>query len=334
MKFSLNLYVDGQAEELIRFLERAQAARFDRVWTQEGDRSALTSAALLAAHTKSIKLATGVAHAFSRPPYETARMALDIARYAKGNFALGLGTGPRPLVEQQFGMSFERPVGRLREYVRFTRELMDALAYGKRIALDGEFYHSGYGGQHEVMPDGLAPPPDIHLGVLGPQMSFIAGQVGDGLLGGVMGTPAWIRDVVWPAVRRGQQSAGRAEAAFEMTATLVCTVSNDRKQARHDTARYVAHYATRAASKPTFDWHGFGDVVRPLQGMSVEEATERIPDELIDCFAVAGTADEVRRGIARFDGIAESLRVLPPPHVLSAAEMDVYQDAILETFGR
>ena len=333
MKFSLNLYVNGQAEELFRFLEKAQAARFDRVWTQEGDRSALTSAALLAPQAKTIKLATGVAHAFTRPPYETARMALDIARYAKGKFALGLGTGARPIVEQQFGMVYERPVGRLREYVRFTRELMDALAHGKHTALEGEFYRSGCGGLHEVMPEGLAPPPDIHLGVLGPQMSFMAGQVADGLLGGVMGTPAWIRDVVWTAVRRGQQSADRTQATFEMTATLVCTISNDRKQARHDTARFLAHYATRASNKPTFDWHGFGDVVRPLQGKSVDEAAELIPDELIDCFAAVGSPDEVRKGMARFEGIAESVRVLPPPHVLSAAQMDVYQDAILETFG-
>src|SRR5438477_232416 len=76
MKFSLNLYVDGQAEELIDFFKHAEAAGFDRVWTQEGDRSALTSASLLAPHAKHIKLATGVAHAFTRPPFETARCAL------------------------------------------------------------------------------------------------------------------------------------------------------------------------------------------------------------------------------------------------------------------
>jgi probable F420-dependent oxidoreductase len=333
LKFSLNLYVDGQAEELIGFLQRAEAAGFDRVWTQEGDRSALTSAALLAPHAKQIKIATGVAHAFTRPPYETARMALDIARYAKGRFALGLGTGARPLVERQFGMVYERPVGRLREYVRFTRELMDGLAYGKQVRLEGDFYRAGYDGQHEVMPEGLAPPPDVHLGVLGPQMSFIAGQVADGLLGGVMGTPSWMRDVVWPNVRRGQEAAGRAGTSFEMTATLVCAISNDRAQARHDTARFLAWYATRESSWPAFDWHGFGAAVRPLKGKTIDEAAGLIPDDLIDAFAAAGTRDEARKGIERFGGIAESLRVLPPPHVLSAAEMDVYQDAILETFG-
>ena len=143
MKFSLNLYVDGQAEELIDFFKQAEAAGFDRVWTQEGDRSALISAGLLAPHARNIKLATGVAHAFTRPPYETARCALDIGRYAKGRFVLGLGTGARPVVERHFGVAFERPVARLREYVRFTRQLMDALANGERVALEGEFYRAG-----------------------------------------------------------------------------------------------------------------------------------------------------------------------------------------------
>src|SRR5438477_471558 len=116
MKFSLNLYVDGQAEELIEFVKHAEAAGFDRVWTQEG-----------------------------------------------------------------------------------------------------EFYRAGYDGQHEPATADLAPPPSIHLGVLGPQMSVIAGQVADGLLAGVMGTPRWLRDVVWPGVRRGQETAGRRGSDFEMT---------------------------------------------------------------------------------------------------------------------
>jgi probable F420-dependent oxidoreductase len=333
MNFSLNLYVDGQAEELIGFLKKAEAAGFYRVWTQEGDRSALTSASLLAPHCSRITLATGVAHAFTRPPFETARCGLDIARYAKGRFVLGLGTGARVLVERQFGMVYERPVARLREYIRFTRELMHALAGGERASLEGEFYHAGYDGQHEAASPDLAPPPPIHLGVLGPQMSAIAGQVADGLLAGVMGSPAWLRDVVWPSVRRGQEKAGRSGSPFEMTGTLVCAISADRKQARHDTARFLAWYGTRPSNWPMFEWHGFGDAVHGFKGLSVDEAAERMPDEVIDCFAAAGTPDEVRHAISRFDGIADGLRVLPPPHILGAAEMDVYQQAILEVFG-
>jgi len=334
MKFSLNLYVDGQAEELIGFLKNAEAAGFDRVWTQEGDRSALTSASLLAPHTNTINLATGVAHAFTRPPFETARCAVDISRYAKGRFVLGLGTGNRASVERQYGGSFDRPVARLREYVRFTRQLMDALAHGGRVALEGEFYRAAYDGQHEAVASNMPPPPPIHLGVLGPQMSAVAGQVADGLLGGVLGTPAWVRDVVWPAVRRGQQSAGRSTSYFEMTGTLVCAIAADRRQARHDTARFLAWYAIHESNWPAFEWHGFGDAVHRVKGMPIDEAAELMPDEVIDCFAAAGTADEVKRAISRFDGIAEGLRVLPPPHILEPAEMDVYQRAILETFGR
>jgi len=334
LKFSLNLYVDGQAEELVGFVKSAEAGGFDRVWTQEGDRSALTSASLLAPHCSQINLATGVAHAFSRPPFETARCAIDISRYAKGRFALGLGTGSRATIERQYGAPFTRPVARLREYVRFVRELMDALARGGSVALEGEFYRAAYDGHPEESTPDLPPPPPIHLGVLGPQMSAVAGQVADGLLAGVMGSPAWVREVVWPAVWRGQQAAGRSNSDFEMTGTLVCAISADRKQARHDTARFLAWYAVRESSWPMFEWHGFGDAVHRLKGMSGDEAAGLVPDEIIDCFAAAGTADEVRRAISRFDGIVEGLRVLPPPHILGPAEMDLYQEAILETFGR
>ncbi len=333
MKFSLNLYVEGQAEELISFVKRAEAAGFDRIWTQEGDRSALTSAALLAPYCRTINLATGVAHAFTRPPFETARQAVDISRYAHGRFVLGLGTSSRATVERQYGLVFDRPVARLREYVGFTRALMEGLVYRKSVRLEGEFYRAAYDDEHEASsPD--QPPPLIHLGVLGPQMSAVAGRVADGLLGGVMGTPAWLRDIVWPAVRRGRQAANRGGVPFEMTGTLVCAISGDRRQARHDTARFLAWYATKPSSWPAFEWHGFGDAVHRLGGMSVDEAAPLIPDELIDCFAAAGHPDEVRRAVSRFDGLADGLRVLPPPHVLSAAEMDVYQAAILEVFGR
>ena len=54
---------------------------------------AWTSLAIAAAATTTLKIATGIAVAGTRSPFETAMIAMDMDRVSEGRFTLGLGTG-------------------------------------------------------------------------------------------------------------------------------------------------------------------------------------------------------------------------------------------------
>jgi alkanesulfonate monooxygenase SsuD/methylene tetrahydromethanopterin reductase-like flavin-dependent oxidoreductase (luciferase family) len=70
----------------------AEAAGFDAIWIPEAGNDGFLPAALIAEHTKRIKMGTSVAIAFPRSPMITAATAWDLAGLSEGRFILGLGT--------------------------------------------------------------------------------------------------------------------------------------------------------------------------------------------------------------------------------------------------
>ena len=61
---------------------------------------------------------TNVAIAFPRNPMQLAHLAFDLQRLAGGRFTLGLGSQIRPHIERRYGVEFDHPVARMREWVR------------------------------------------------------------------------------------------------------------------------------------------------------------------------------------------------------------------------
>jgi alkanesulfonate monooxygenase SsuD/methylene tetrahydromethanopterin reductase-like flavin-dependent oxidoreductase (luciferase family) len=68
--------------------------------------------AVAAAGTDRIRLATGIALAFTRSPFETALSAMDLDRISGGRFTLGLGCSVRSWSEGMYGMPYGKPLDR------------------------------------------------------------------------------------------------------------------------------------------------------------------------------------------------------------------------------
>ena len=58
-----------------------------------------------------------------------------------------------------------------------------------------------------------------------------------------------------------------------------------------------------------------------------------VSDEMIDTFAAAGTADEVRKRIAPYLELADTICLTPPDQLIDPAESDRYREALLEAFA-
>jgi alkanesulfonate monooxygenase SsuD/methylene tetrahydromethanopterin reductase-like flavin-dependent oxidoreductase (luciferase family) len=95
---------------------RAEAAGFSGLLLTETGRTAYLNAAVAAQAAPGLDLSTGVAVAFPRSPFVTAATAWELQEATNGKFRLGLGTQVRTHVVRRYGMTFDRPGPRLRDY--------------------------------------------------------------------------------------------------------------------------------------------------------------------------------------------------------------------------
>ena len=97
--------------------KKAEELGFDAIWSMEAGNDGLLPLALAAEHTELIKMGPAVAIAFPRSPMSMAYLAWDLAALSKGRFVLGLGTQVKGHIERRYGLKWESPVPKLREYI-------------------------------------------------------------------------------------------------------------------------------------------------------------------------------------------------------------------------
>ena len=80
--------------------------------------------AVAAGVTERLQLASGIAIAAVRSPFETAMAAIDMDRISGGRFILGLGPSGPQVVEGWHGVAYGKPLTRTREYVKIIRDIL------------------------------------------------------------------------------------------------------------------------------------------------------------------------------------------------------------------
>jgi probable F420-dependent oxidoreductase len=314
----------------VALAQQTETAGFGAMWASEFyDRSATIPLAAMAAATSTLGLASGVAYAFGRSPLVLAAEARDLDSLSGGRFRLGLGTGTRRMQQDWHGLCGDHPAPRCEELVPLLRRLW-------RLH-EGPVHHEGRFYRTVVVPTAESAPPrrteiPIYLAGVNARMVEAAGAVADGLLGHPLFTPEYVAKVVRPALRTG---AARTERAPELpvAGTLICAVDPDRGRARRAAAAQLAFYLTVKTYDAIADLHGFSDQVGAIraawkagdrQGMAAA-----VTDEMVDVWALAGPADEVREQYdRRWAGTYEET-ILYPPNFAGGAD----PAGILETFA-
>src|SRR5947199_4610878 len=125
-------------------IAEAERLGFDSMWTAEAYGSdVLTPLAWWGAKTERIRLGTAIVQMSARTPTATAMAAMTMDHLSGGRFILGLGVSGPQVVEGWYGMRFEKPLARTREYIRILRAIW---ARKGPVELDGEHYRLPYAG--------------------------------------------------------------------------------------------------------------------------------------------------------------------------------------------
>ena len=244
----------------------------------------------------------------------TAAAAADLDEITGGRVILGLGTGTKRMQESWYGLTFESPAPKAAEVVRLLRALWSA-PVGRPFKFDGRFYNIAIdlfgrpGRVRERIP--------VYMAGVNRTMVRTAAAVADGLVGHPLVLAALPRRSR-AAGRRGRarRERARARAAFDVAGYVITSISDDAAKARDEARRQIAFYATTLTYDAILDLHGWQaekEAIRAaFKKFDVAAMTAAITDEMVDQIAVAGTPDECRRQLARYEGLLDHVLLYPP----------------------
>src|SRR5664279_4201625 len=104
--------------DLVADVTTAAERGFRSVWVpQIFGLDALTAVAVVANEVPEVTFGTAVVPTYPRHPMMLAAQARTVQQVAGGRFTLGIGLSHQIVIETMMGMSFEKPVRHLREYL-------------------------------------------------------------------------------------------------------------------------------------------------------------------------------------------------------------------------
>ncbi|MEX2246856.1 MAG: LLM class flavin-dependent oxidoreductase [Dehalococcoidia bacterium] len=334
MRRSVVLILDA-IDEMVEYARLAEDAGFEAAWiTDFYNRDAFVRMAMVARATKRIGVASGIAYAFARSPVLTAAAAADVDEISGGRVVLGLGTGTKRMQESWYGLTFESPAPKAAEVVRLLRALWSAPG-GRPFRFEGRFYNLAidfFGRPGRVRSD-----IPVYLAGVNRRMVRTAGEVADGLVGHPLYSRRYIEEAVRPAVDDGLQRSGRERAAFDLAGYVITSIAPDREQAREEARRQIAFYATTLTYDAILDLHGWQAEKEGIRAawkkLDVPAMSAAVSDAMLDQISVAGTPDDCRQQLARYEGLLDHALLYPPSFGTRPERVKENYRLIAETFG-
>lgn len=289
-----------QTGELAR---RTQSAGFSGLLFTETGRTAYLNAAMAAQAAPGLALSTGVAVAFPRSPFVTAAAAWELQEATGGRFRLGLGTQVRTHVVRRYGVPFERPGPRLRDYVRAVKACFSAFRSGT-LDHHGEFYDLDFITPQWSAGPIDAPDPKVDIAAVNPWMLRMAGEVADGVHIHPIAEPGYISRHALPNIAAGAAKAGRSASDVAVIVPVLTIVgdSDEERDAERERVRVsMAFYGSTPNYAFIWDEAGFeGTTARIREKQKAGDfagMAAQISDEHIAAFATEST----------WDGLADAL---------------------------
>jgi F420-dependent oxidoreductase-like protein len=338
MRVSINVggAIGGGSEDWERaaaFVVEAERLGVDMVWSAEAwGYDAISPLAFLAGRTSRIKLGTGIIQAGTRTPALVAMTAMTMSSITGGRFVLGFGTSGPQVIEGWHGFPFRRPVQRMREIIEIVR----LATSGQRVAYEGSVYRLPLPGGEGKAIRSSAPPCEVpvYLATLSPRSLEMTGELADGWLGtSFMPEHA---DVFTEHIAAGAARAGRSLADIDLQAGGAVAFGDSAEQLIAPRKQGIAFTLGAMGSREhnfynqAFQRAGYEDVALEVQRLWLDgkrdEATARVPDEMVLKTNLLGNDEDVRERVRAYrDAGVTTLRVQPEGRGI---------DARLDTLGR
>lgn len=117
---------ENYVDEIVRLTRDAAAAGIQSAWFgQRLDYDSAALAGIAGREMPGLQVGTSAVPVFGRHPILVWSQAQTAPAATHGRYHLGLALGARSIVESTFGLAFERPIARLREFLTALRPLLE-----------------------------------------------------------------------------------------------------------------------------------------------------------------------------------------------------------------
>jgi len=298
----------------------AEGVGFAALWANETKHNPFVQLALAAVATSRILLGTGVAIAFPRSPTVMAHLAWDLAALSGGRFILGLGTQVKAHIERRFGVPWDPPVAKLREYLETVRAVWRSWQEDLPLRVEGRYYRLSL--MTPFFNPGPIAHPEIPVYIAGvnPLLCRLAGEAAQGFCVHPFHTVPYLTSVVIPNIARGLEARGWPRTAVQLYAPVFIAPGDTPEERRAETERVraqIAFYASTPSYQIVLRTHGWDDVAERLQRLAAQrlwsEMGAQVPEAMIEAVVVRGSWEDVGRQLrTRYAGVLDRVACYRP----------------------
>ncbi|MFP8886575.1 LLM class F420-dependent oxidoreductase [Streptomyces mangrovi] len=305
MRLGINLgyWGAGMDADNLAVAQEADRLGYSVCWAAEAYGSdAPTVLAWVAAQTERIDVGSAIFQIPARAPAMTAMTAATLDTLSKGRFRLGLGVSGPQVSEGWYGVRFDKPLARTREYVEIVRKAMSR----ERLTHSGEHWTL-------PLPDGPGKPlkltvhpvrerVPLYIAAIGPKNLEQTGEIADGALL-IFFAPEHAEETTLGALRAGREKAGLTMEGFDVAPTVPLALGDDidalADTFRPYTALYVGgmgsrkqNFYNRLARRMGYEKEAAEIQDRYLSG-DKEGAAAAVPRQLIDSTTLLGPVERI-----------------------------------------
>ncbi len=239
----------------------------------------------------------------------TAMTAATVDSLSGGRFRLGLGVSGPQVSEGWYGVKFDKPLARTREYVEIVRKAMTR----ERVAYEGAHWTL-------PLPDGPGKPIKLtvhpqrehiplYIAAIGPKNLEQTGEIADGALL-IFPSAEHLEETAIQPLRAGREKAGKTMEGFDVSPTLPLAVGDDviglADMFRPYTALYVGGMGSRKQNfyNQLAQRMGYEKEAAEIQDKYLDGdkagAAAAVPHQLIDQTALLGPVERIAERIQAY----------------------------------
>jgi F420-dependent oxidoreductase-like protein len=326
MQLGINLghWGAGMDGDNLAVAQEAERLGYSVCWAAEAYGSdAATVLSWVAAQTERIDLGSAIFQIPARQPAMTAMTAATLDSLSGGRFRLGLGVSGPQVSEGWYGVRFDKPLARTREYVEIVRRAMTR----ERLSYEGEHWTLPLpGGPGKPIKLTVHPQREhipLYIAAIGPKNLEQTGEIADGALL-IFPSAEHLEDTTLTHLRAGREKAGKTLDGFDVAPTLPLAVGEDSDVARlADTFRpYTALYVggmgsfkqnfyNRLAQRMGYEKEAAEIQEKYLSG-DKQGAAAAVPQDLIDKTTLLGSVDRIADRMRAYAAVGVTTLNLAP----------------------
>ncbi|MEU6161153.1 LLM class F420-dependent oxidoreductase [Streptomyces sp. NPDC047130] len=307
MRLGINLgyWGAGMDSDNLEVAKEADRLGYSVCWAAEAYGSdAATVLSWVAAQTERIDVGSAIFQIPARQPAMTAMTAATLDSLSGGRFRLGLGVSGPQVSEGWYGVKFDKPLARTREYVEIVRKAMTR----ERLSYEGQHWTLPLpGGPGKPLKLTVHPEREhipVYIAAIGPKNLEQTGEIADGALL-IFPSAEHLEETAVRHIRAGREKAGRTLDGFDIVPTVPLAVGEDKDVStladafRPYTALYVGGMGSRKQNfyNQLAQRMGYEQAAAEIQDKYLagdkDGAAAAVPQDLIDSTTLLGSVDRI-----------------------------------------